>query len=225
DAAGKAGTASSAQTGGFNFVDDVFTPHRHRFAQFLVTAVAQITVDVGSPIFTSDVFENETVFERVRGRLRFAVRLLILQKLGDGIWVYVLVERIVDHADRRGSAVGQALDKLNAVIPVGANRYRRMHSFLTALARNAGGRAEILHQLVAPGHGTAERAANTNVRTAGGFEAEHRIKRNELENIDRLQIQLGRDPVDDLVVDKVEVVLPQMQQRHGGGSAAGGRGG
>ena len=52
--------------------------------------------------------------------------------------------------------------------------------------------------------------------SAGRLPAEHRIERDQLENIDRLKAEPRRDPVDSFVANKTEVFLPQMQQRQRG---------
>src|SRR6266581_160688 len=67
----KAGAATTAETGCFDFIDDFGTRHRHCLPQLLVTAVAQVGVDVDLPLFTSNVFENQAMLERVRRCLMF----------------------------------------------------------------------------------------------------------------------------------------------------------
>ena len=42
----------------------------------------------------------------------------------------------------------------------------------------------------------------------------HRIERDQLENVDRLEPELGRDPGHSFIADETEMFLPQMQQRH-----------
>ena len=44
--------------------------------------------------------------------------------------------------------------------------------------------------------------------------AEHWIKRDHLENVDRLDAEFFRDPEDGFIADEPEVFLPQMQKRH-----------
>ena len=66
-AAGKSGAAAAAQAGRLHFVDDLGARHLDRLLQLLVAAVAQVAIDVGRPIFASDVFENETALERMGG--------------------------------------------------------------------------------------------------------------------------------------------------------------
>src|SRR5207248_5843496 len=63
DPARKTGSAASAQAGGFDFVYDLLARHCDGLTQLLVTAVAQVAVDVSSPTFATDVFKNESVFE------------------------------------------------------------------------------------------------------------------------------------------------------------------
>ena len=65
------------------------------------------------------------------GRLRIADLSIgrLREKVGSGLWIDVLVQLVANHANWRGAAAGQALDKLDAVISVGADRDRIMHSF------------------------------------------------------------------------------------------------
>src|SRR6266568_6035235 len=63
----KSSAATATETGCFDFVDDLFARHRNGLPQLLVTAVAQVSVDVDLPIAASDVFENQPMLERVRG--------------------------------------------------------------------------------------------------------------------------------------------------------------
>ena len=91
-AAGKTRAAAAAQTRSFHFVDDLRARHRDRFLQLLVTAVAEVAIDVCGPIVASDVFENQTVFEGMREL--FDVRSVgwISEKIRAGIGVYVFVQ-------------------------------------------------------------------------------------------------------------------------------------
>ena len=52
------------------------------------------------------------------------------------------------------------------------------------------------------------------MRFPGRMLAEHWIKRDHLENVDRLQAEFFRDPESGFVADEPEVFLPQMQERH-----------
>ena len=73
DATGESGPAPAAQSRSFHFVHDFGARHRDRLSQLLVTAVAQVAVDVRRVIVAPNVFENETVFEGVREGLRLEV--------------------------------------------------------------------------------------------------------------------------------------------------------
>jgi hypothetical protein len=57
------------------------------------------------------------------------------------------------------------------------------------------------------------------MRFAGRLLSVHRVKRNQLENVDGLQAKLFGDPQHSVVSNKPEVFLPQMQQWHGRASA------
>jgi hypothetical protein len=52
------------------------------------------------------------------------------------------------------------------------------------------------------------------MRFPGRMLAEHWIKSDHLENVDRLEAEFLRDPEDGFVADEPEVFLPQMQERH-----------
>src|SRR5260370_24699308 len=52
----------------------------------------------------------------------------------------------------------------------------------------------------------------SDVRFAGALLAKHRIKGGQLENIDRLQVELGRNPLHAFIADESKMLLPKMQQ-------------
>ena len=135
-------------------------------------------------------------------------------KSGSGIWIYLLVQLFANHAHWRGVAAGQTLNKFDAVSSVGADRDRIMHFFTITRALDSQTRAQIFHHFQSTRHRATERAADPDMRFPGRMLAEHWIKRDHLENIDRLQAELFRDPEDGFVADEPEVFLPQMQQRH-----------
>ena len=64
-AAGKPGAAAPAQAGGFHLVHDLHARHLDRGFQLLVTAVAQVAIDVGRPVGAADVLEDEAMLEGV----------------------------------------------------------------------------------------------------------------------------------------------------------------
>ena len=125
------------------------------------------------------------------------------------------MEIVIDHANRRGAAARQTFDKLDAVISVSANGNRRVSRACgtTGSSLNFRGRAQIFHHLITSSHRATERATNPDVSFAGAFFAQHRIKRDQLENVDRLKPELGRDPSHRVVVNEIEMFLPKMQQR------------
>ena len=77
----KPGAATTPQTRCLHFVHDVGARHLDRFTQIIVTAIVQIGLDVGLPIFASDVFENDPVLERMRLRPIHDSRFTILAKI------------------------------------------------------------------------------------------------------------------------------------------------
>ena len=91
-----------------------------------------------------------------------------------------------------------------------------MHAVLVTMPDDPGGGARFFHHLVAAGHRAAQGAANANVRLSRRRLPKHRIEGDELENVDRLQIEFRRDPAHAFIADESEFLLPQMQQRHRG---------
>ena len=74
-------------------------------------------------------------------------------------------------------------------------------------------RGQFLHQRIGARHRAAQGPANANVFPPGRRLPEHRIERDQLENIDRLETELGRDPVHSFVANESEMLLPEMHQR------------
>src|SRR6266478_8920588 len=77
---------------------------------------------------------------------------------------------------------------------------------------NARRSAEVLHELIASSHRAAQRPADPNVRFTRAFLAQHRIKSDQLEDVDRLQPELGGDPVHRFVPDETITLLPERQE-------------
>jgi hypothetical protein len=92
-----------------------------------------------------------------------------------------------------------------------------------AISLNAGRSAEIFHYLITTRHRAAERSTNADVRFAGAFLAQHRIKRDQLENVNRLQLELLRDPRHRVIADESKMFLPKVKQRQRGTSLVGAR--
>src|SRR4030081_2495852 len=91
-------------------------------------------------------------------------------------------------------AAGKAFNKLNAVIPVGADRNRIVHCIAVRRASDTKARAQFFHQLKASGHRAAECAAHSDVSFARRVVSKHWVEGDQLENIDRLQAELFRNP-------------------------------
>ena len=87
----KSSAATTAEAGCFDFVDDLFTRHRDRLPQLLVTAVAQVGVDIDLPIVASDIFENQPMLERMSGFRITDCGLRTPEKTDNRICVYVFV--------------------------------------------------------------------------------------------------------------------------------------
>src|SRR5213595_103952 len=103
----KTGAAAATQPRVLDFVDNLGTRHRQGLFQLFVTAGAQITVDVCSPIVASEVLKNQSVLQWMRrclprsGGLQSAASgwadwrppfLEICNKLRDGIGANVFVQ-------------------------------------------------------------------------------------------------------------------------------------
>jgi hypothetical protein len=52
------------------------------------------------------------------------------------------------------------------------------------------------------------------MRFSGGVLAKHWIKRDQLENVDRLEVKFFRGQEDGFVADESKVFLPQVQEWH-----------
>jgi len=116
-----------------------------------------------------------------------------------------LIKLIADHQHRRGAATGEALDKFHRELAI-----RR--GLRTRLLRV---QAELLTkmpvQLIRAGERAAQRAANANLVFALRLLPEHRIKRHQLVNIDRMQLQLLRRPLDRRLRNAAEPLLDRVQ--------------
>src|SRR6266516_6958265 len=112
-------------------------------------------------------------------------------------------------------AAGQAFDKLDAIVSIRADGNWIVHSIAVRRALDTEARAQFFHQLKASGHRATQCAADADMGFARRVLSKHRIEGNKLENIDRLQAELFRDPQYSLVANEPEMFLPQMQQRHG----------
>src|SRR5437870_1242952 len=119
------------------------------------------------------------------------------------------------HFTPQGNPAPPRPRKLDAEISVSADGNRRVYSVTGSLALNPSRSAEIFHDLITSSHRATERAANANVRFGCAFLAQHRVEGDQLENVDRLESELGRDPGHGVIIDEIEMFLPKMQQRQG----------
>src|SRR5262245_226371 len=138
----------------------------------------------------------------------------ISNQIGRGVWIYLLVQFFSNHAHWRGVATGQTLNKFDAVSSVGANSDRTMRFFSITGAPDSQTRAQIFHYFQSTRHRATEGAADPDMRFPGRMLAKHWVKRDHLENVDRLEAEFFCDPENGFVGDKPEVFLPQMQERH-----------
>jgi hypothetical protein len=128
------------------------------------------------------------------------------------------VEIVVDHADGTEAAARETLGELDAVFAVGADRDGMVVG--DAGPVDPGLFTDRVHQLVAAGHGTAQGAADADVEFAGSLLAETGIEGDHLEDLDRLEPELRRGPLDRLLADVAEVVLQVVQHRKHRGTLA-----
>jgi hypothetical protein len=89
-----------------------------------------------------------------------------------------------------------------------------MRFFTITRALDSQSRAQTFHHFQSTRHRATERAADPDMPFPSRMLAEHRIKRDHLENVDRLEAEFLRDPEDGFVANEPEVFLPQMQERH-----------
>jgi hypothetical protein len=89
-----------------------------------------------------------------------------------------------------------------------------MHFFTITRALNSQTRAQIFHQFQSPDHRATKRVADPDMRFPGRMLAEHGVKSDQLENVDRLEAEFFRDPEGGFVADEPEVFLPQVQEWH-----------
>jgi hypothetical protein len=125
----------------------------------------------------------------------------------------VLVEVVVYQRHWGGSAARETLDELDAELAVGA--HRRGVAVRRGLGIDAGGLAEGFTHLVATGQRAGERAADADADATGLLLAEPGIEGDEFEDIDRLEVEAFRDPLDAALVDESEMVLPEVEKRKG----------
>src|SRR5882762_11592668 len=133
------------------------------------------------------------------------------QQIGNRIYIDVFAQLFANHADWCGTAARQTFDKFDTVIPVGTDGNGIVHCIVVGRAADTKGRAQVFHQLKTTGHCATECATDANMSFAGRLLSKHWIEGDELENVNRLQTELFRDPRYGLVADEPEVFLPQMQ--------------
>ena len=73
--------------------------------------------------------------------------------------------------------------------------------------------ADCIHQLVAARHRAGEGAADADVSLPRRGLPEHRVEGDQLQHMDGLDAELGRNPFDRLLRDKAEMLLNEMEQR------------
>src|SRR4030095_10732068 len=138
------------------------------------------------------------------------------------------------------TAAGEAFDELDGILSIGRYRdrvavTRVVHSVRSAVRRDgmrvffvavtrpvvlglplfdvdSRGAGDGVAQLVGTCKLARQRAAHAEVTRPSGDAPKHRIERNELEDVYRLQLELRCDPLDGLVTDEPEVFLPEMEQ-------------
>ena len=213
DARGEAGAAASAQIRCLHFGHDFLGLHLERFSQRFVSAVAQIAFEGCVIVVASDIFQDHALFRAMRGAQCFAVGAVGILQHGSGFGGLELFDKpVADQGNRRGAATGETFDELDGVFAI-----RAVHP-MTVVGRvhSAGGAEQFVADLVGSGHGTGQGAADADGCLARRSLAEPRIKSDQLKDVDRLEVELARDPVDPAVVDVAEEILPKVEQRHRG---------
>ncbi len=170
--------------------------------------MAQVAIDVGGVAGLVNVFEDESGFfgcGHGSGSVFQAVANLFVGFDG-------FKELIADHADGSRATSRKALDKFDGVFAIGAVHWA------VGVALCVGFFAKFFVELVGAGEGAREGAANADVCTAKLFESEHRVKGDKLVDVDGLEFEFGGDPLDSLLCDVAETVLPSVQEHEAGGT-------
>lgn len=136
---------------------------------------------------------------------------ILIQDLGNISFCDILMEIIVNEADRCGTATGKALDKLDAEFAIGAAG-RSMMMPLCGRS-NSGSLAEGFLEFIATGQGTGKSAADADDGLAGSLLTEPGIKGKQLKNVNRFEFETFGNPGDPALINKSEMVLPEMKQR------------
>ena len=116
------------------------------------------------------------------------------------------MQGLVDHHDRASPATGQALDKFQCKTPI----FGRLRSMLLGVKPQLF--TEVSTQFVAAIKSATEGAAHLDVVFAERFLPEHRVKRDQFVNIDRLEIELLGRPFDRLLRDAAKTFLDRVQK-------------
>src|SRR5437588_8470071 len=103
DSARKTSSAAPAQTGSFDLVYDLLARHRDGLTQLLVTAIAEIAVDVSGPFCATDIVENQSMFEWMDWLCLDTAGWSMGQNLLGIFRQYVLVQLVIDHANGRST--------------------------------------------------------------------------------------------------------------------------
>ena len=74
---------------------------------------------------------------------------------------------------------------------------------------------ERIAHLVTSSHRATQGPTNPNMLAAGRLLTKHRVEGDQLEDVNWIESQLGRNPVHPFIADETEVFLPQMEQGHG----------
>src|SRR6185503_9809357 len=120
------------------------------------------------------------------------------------------VKLFVAHQHGRGAAAGEALDKFDRELAVRG----RLGAMSVRIEPEPA--AEMLVQFGRAAEGATQGATNLEDMFAGGLLAEHGIKRDELENIDGLQLELAGGPLHGFGGNPAEMVLDGVQYHEGG---------
>lgn len=119
---------------------------------------------------------------------------------------------IIHKADRSRAAGGEALGEFHGKSTAGRDADWVMMG-IGVRAVDAGEFTKFFHQLIRATHRAGERAADADVKFSGSRLAEAGVERHDFQDLDRLDAQLARHPVDRRSGDETVVVLDVVKQR------------
>ena len=208
-AAGETRATAPAHLAVFDLGHDLFELHAERFRQRLVTTLAKVVLDRALVTGLAHVGQQHPLLQwmsglhrRQRLRLQFAGGLDPVDDRLGLVRREILEQLVIDHHHRTSAAGRQAFDRGNREQTIARVLVQFDAEFLLQAFEDATATAEF----------AGERSAHLDVELAARFGREHRVKRNQLPDVDRLQAELGRGPLDLLLAELAELFLQEMQE-------------